>query len=181
MYNGTKKKDSHKMALDSYDLTRLERALAELRGDEAPSSGASGAGGRGTPGSATPGSACGSATPGSSGRAGGKGVKRKIKAETLEDGTLSLCQLIDGGEKHALIDGTDAVERQLITETYRQNSMYCAYKFCKFAAANKDTKCGDLSSRKQAGRAKAANFCMHPDCLRAYHATCWSKAHRFLD
>ena len=179
-YNSTKKKDSDKMALDSYDLTRLERALAELRGDEAPSSGASGAGGRGTPGSATPGSAKGSATPGSSGRAGGQGVKRKLKAEVLDDGALAEHQLV-GEEKHALIDGKDAVDRGFITESYRTKSMFCAYKFCKIAAENKDTKCGEASARVQAGRAKASTYCMHPDCRRGYHATCWSLAHRLLD
>jgi len=64
-YNSTKKKEESKIKLDSYNLDRVERALDELRGAAAPSSGARG----------DQATAASSATHGMK---GGKAVKRRL-------------------------------------------------------------------------------------------------------
>jgi len=68
----------------------------------------------------------------------------------------------------------------LITETYRKNSMYCAYTHCPHAAKCKAVKCGEDSARLQKGKSKGQIFCMHPGCKRGFHVTCWAKCHRLL-
>ena len=81
------------MHLDAYDLSRLDRALAEMSGDVAPSAGARG---QTTPATVT-------------------GVKRNtLEAEVESDGRLAEHEL-NGVEPHALIDAEDAVLMGLIT------------------------------------------------------------------
>lgn len=153
-YNSTKDAASNMMSLNSYDLTRIERALAEMRGEQPPSKGAMGM--------AAPSTVV--------------GVKRKIAAVVQADGRLAAHEL-DGDEKHALIDACDAVQLGLITDGHRKNSLFCAYKFCYWAAQNKKQRCGENCSREQEGRAKCQLFCKHPRCMRGYHASCWSISH----
>ena len=153
-YNSTKDAASQMMSLRAYDLQRIERALAEMRGELPPSAGARG---EGAPASVV-------------------GVKRKIAAVVQANGQLAEHEL-DGDEKHALIDGCDAVSLGLINENYRKNGMFCSYKFCYWAAQNKKQRCGEGMAREQEGRAKCQLFCKHPRCKRGYHASCWSIAH----
>ena len=56
-YNSTKRKDNDRMCLDAYSLQQLERACAEMRGEEAPSTQAQGE--RGRPGSSASANATG--------------------------------------------------------------------------------------------------------------------------
>ena len=83
-------------------------------------------------------------------------------------------------DPHPLIEGTYAVKLGLIKESYRERSLTCAFTHCPWAAANKEQKCGENSSRKQAGRARCQTFCMHPLCKRGFHALCHSIAHRHV-
>ena len=66
-YNSTKSKEESKIKLDAYNLDRIERALAELRGEAAPSSAAQGERATATSANAT------------NGLKGGKSVKRRIE------------------------------------------------------------------------------------------------------
>ena len=84
-------------------------------------------------------------------------------------------------EKHALVNGKDAVKMGLISESYRTNSNFCAYKYCHIAAQNKAKKCGEGAKRQQAARAIASGFCIHPKCMRGYHELCWSIVHRLTE
>jgi hypothetical protein len=165
-YNSTKTRDAHQMSLDSYDLDRLERALAELRGEEKPTDGATGR----SPDVA--------ATPGTSGARGGKGVKRRI--ETDDDGRLPQ-HVLDTEECHPCIDGENAVRLGFITEKYRKASLYCANPFCPWAEKNKETKCGEKSKNVQAPRSKCGFFCPHPACKKGYHPWCHSVMHRLIE
>ena len=95
------------------------------------------------------------------------------QAEVNDDGRI--CEeCISPDDPHPLIDAQLAEDLGLITATYRKSSMFCAYKFCKQAAACKSIKCGEGSQRQQAGRSKAQSYCMHPNCRRAFHPTCYS-------
>lgn len=67
-----------------------------------------------------------------------------------------------------------------VEENYRKNAFFCAYKHCPWAAQNKAHKCGEESVRKQAPRAKCQSFCMHPLCMRPFHATCHAIVHRLV-
>ena len=111
---------------------------------------------------------------------GGDGGSHRIceQGEVGKDGRLTAEEM--EGEVHPLISGPDAVALGLISESYRQRSMYCAYKFCKLAAANKDKACGEKSGSKQKPRAVASAYCMHPSCKRGYHPSCYSVVHRFM-
>ena len=155
-YNSTKKDDSEKMSLSAYDLSMLERALAEMRGLEPPSAGARGA-------------------AGASGKAPkDKGTKRRLELETDCEGLLLPAEL-KGPEEHVLVDGQDAVDWGIIDADY-----FCAYDFCPIAARNKAKKSGSAikKGQKQKGRARAGAICKHPKCKRFFHATCWAVAHR---
>ena len=85
------------------------------------------------------------------------------------------------GELHPLINGQDAVALGLITESYRTKSMYCAYKFCKIAAKNKETKCGEGSGNTQKPRAIGSAYCMHASCKRGFHPSCYAVVHRLME
>ena len=85
------------------------------------------------------------------------------------------------GEIHPLISGHDAVALGLIEEAYRKKSMYCAYKFCKIAACNKEKACGEQSKGKQQARSLAPAYCMHPVCKRRFHPSCYSVVHRLME
>ena len=61
-YNSTKRDDSDRISLRSYNLDMLEQALSEMRGDAAPSPGAQGA-----------------SAAAQTGSAGGKAAKRKLQ------------------------------------------------------------------------------------------------------
>ena len=166
-YNGTKSRDADKISLHAYDLPHLERAIEEMRGNEAPSARAQGK------------------SPQTCGAKGGKGTKRKLEADLEADGRLARHELdwSEDAEKHALIDGADAVTKGLISEEYRSHSMYCAYKFCKIAAENQAKKSGSniKGGQMQAAKAKCQAFCMHPRCMRAFHPTCWCIVHRLIE
>ena len=160
-YNSTKKDDSEKMSLSAYDLSMLERALAEMRGLEPPSAGARGA-------------------AGASGKAPkDKGTKRRLELETDCEGLLLPAEL-KGPEEHVLVDGQDAVDWGIIDADYFRESNFCAYDFCPIAARNKAKKSGSAikKGQKQKGRARAGAICKHPKCKRFFHATCWAVAHR---
>lgn len=166
-YNGMKSREVDKIGLHAYDLPRLERAIEEMRGNEAPSARALGK------------------SPQTYGAKGGKVAKRKLEADLEADGRLK-CHEIDwseDAEKHALIDGADAVKRGLITEARRKDSLFCSYKFCKIAAENHAQKSGMhiQGGQMQAPRAKCQAFCIHPKCMRGFHPTCWCIAHRLID
>ena len=88
-------------------------------------------------------------------------------------------ECLDPEDPHPLIDGKIAVQLGLITESYREK-MFCAYKHCPWADQNKAQKCGEKSSREQAGRAKCQQFCMHPSCRRGFHSLCYSVVHRLM-
>ena len=160
-YNSTKGRVVDHMQLDSYDLSRIERALREMKGEEAPSSGARGH----------------HASP-----ATVSGKKRNMREAELEhDGRLAEHEL-NTTEKHALLDAEDAVLLGLITEEYRANSLFCgAGKLCRFATRNKEKKCGEQCKGTQEARAKCSNFCAHPKCKRGYHASCYSVMHRLVE
>ena len=162
-YNSTKSHDRDKLSLTAYNLPRLERALKEMRGEEAPSSQAQGA------------------SPTTAGAAGGKSAKRRLEADVGTDGRLTEQEL--EGEKHPLIDGHDAVAMGLIEEKYRKESLCCSYKFCKHAAANKDKKSGQniKDGMTQKGRSKCQGFCAHPRCMKGFHQTCHAIAHRLIE
>jgi hypothetical protein len=164
-YNSTKKRADDHMSLYAYDLGRIERALAELRGEEPPSSAAQGVAG---------GAAAASAK--ATGMKGGKGVKRRI--ETEADGTLPMASL-ESEKKHVLIEKDDAVQQGYIVA---KDKNFCKYKFCKWAEKNKPGKCGEKGAgHEQAGRARAPLFCTHPQCKCGYHGTCYSLAHGLLE
>lgn len=67
-YNSTKKKAEHHIKLDAYNLERLERAMAEMRGDAAPSGQARGEG---------------SSAAAAHGSGGGKAVKKRLLVRSL--------------------------------------------------------------------------------------------------
>lgn len=85
------------------------------------------------------------------------------------------------GEAHPLIEKDDAVRMGLVTKSYAENSNLCAYRHCPAAKLNKDKVCGEGGGRVQSARAKAVNFCMHPGCMRFFHATCYSITHRLVE
>ena len=96
-----------------------------------------------------------------------------------EDGRI--CEeCLDPNDPHPLIDGKIAVQLRFIDEKYRERSLTCAYAHCPWAQQNKEQKCGEGSSRKQAGRARCQAFCMHPDCRRGFHPLCYSIVHRLM-
>ena len=138
-----------------------------------------------------------------SGSIGGQGVKRRLRVRALFTGLCCCVQLtaysaaclqVEVGEDgriyadclnpdnpHPLVDGTVAVHLGLITEEYRANSLFCAYKHCPWAAHNKKQKCGEKSQNKQNGRAKCQAFCTHPECRRGFHPLCHSIVHRLCE
>ena len=160
----------------------LEQAMSEMRGEAPPSTGAQGA-----------------ERAAQTASAGGKAVKRKLQVRF--DRTVAVCslpvsrvrlqaELDDDGcicaeclsqdDPHPLVDGRVAVQLGLITESYREHNLTCAYTKCPFAQENKDQKCGEGSKRMQRGKARVQAFCMHPHCLRGFHPTCYSIAHRMM-
>lgn len=163
-YNSTKRNDADKISLDAYDLERLEQALAELRGEAAPSSAARGGTTAGAPHAHA-----------SQGK--GKGVKRKLAAEA--DGTCPAASL-ESNEPHYLIDKAEAIKQDYIKKKAHN---YCMYKFCPHAAANKAQKSGTKakSGQYQAGRARGTCFCPHPKCKKGFHALCAAKYHKWCD
>ena len=80
-----------------------------------------------------------------------------------------------------MLDIKDAVKIGVCDEKTALHSNYCAYKFCPVAMLNKAKKTGAGSAGVQKPRAKATNFCIHPACRRAYHATCYSIVHRLVE
>ena len=97
------------------------------------------------------------------------------------DGRLS-AETLRTGEAHPLIHLDAAINLGLVTRAYAKDSNYCPYKFCFWAAMNKKKKCGERGEgREQAPRSKAAYYCMHPACMRAYHPTCYSVMHRLVE
>jgi len=130
-----------------------------MKGNEPPTPGARG---QGTPATVT-------------------GKKRNmLEAEMVNDGRLTKHEL-EGEEKHALVDAEHAVKLGIISEAYRKNSCFCAYKHCYEAAKNKAQKCGEGSRGQQKARAKCPSVCMHPRCKRGFHASCWSIVHRMCE
>jgi hypothetical protein len=107
-------------------------------------------------------------------------VLRPASQVALDTDGRICADCIDSSDPHQLIEGEYAVKLGLIEESYRCKSMYCAYDYCPWAAANKEKKCGEKSARKQAARAKCQLFCMHPLCRRAFHAVCFSIVHRVV-
>ena len=97
-------------------------------------------------------------------------------AQMEPDGTLKEKFLEVSG--HAPIERADAVARGYLDEKAKN---YCAYPFCPHAAANKTQKCGAGGSRTQEGRARAPCFCIHPNCRKGFHASCWSLAHKHME
>jgi len=165
-YNSMKGRDEDKMSLGAYNLTRIERAIAEMRGEAPPSSGARGdAGATG----ATPGTIIGE-----------KRERSCLEYEVEQDGRIAPHEL-ETEEKHVYIEANDALERGLISDSYRKHSNFCAYKHCPHAKQNNEKPCGEKSKNKQAPRAKAPGFCMHPRCVRGFHGTCHAIFHRQLD
>lgn len=103
------------------------------------------------------------------------------QVEFDEDGRI--CEeCLDEDDKHVLIEASVAVELGILEEKTRKASMYCGLpnKHCPWAAENKEHKCGEGSKRTQNARAKVQLFCMHPKCLRPYHAVCFAIAHRLI-
>ena len=161
-YNSTKDSVADMMSLRAYNLQLIERALQEMKGEAPASTGATGqtrADG-GTPATAV------------------AGRKRSIQATIESDGRLAEHEL-QGDVEHALIDASIAVQHGIITEEYRNQSLYCTFKFCPWAAGNKKHKCGEKGAgRQQNGRSRTQLVCMHPRCACGWHATCWSYTHR---
>mmetsp|Transcript_53698 Transcript_53698/g.138834 ORF Transcript_53698/g.138834 Transcript_53698/m.138834 type:complete len:97 (-) Transcript_53698:242-532(-) len=92
------------------------------------------------------------------------------------DGTLPMAAL-DSDEKHALLEKADAIAKGY--KVTKNN--YCAYPFCPHAEVNKKMKCGEGSKREQEGRSKAPCFCIHPKCMKGFHASCYSCSHNLLE
>eukprot|EP00966_Prymnesium_polylepis_P304103 7025689-Prymnesium_polylepis.1 len=158
-YNSTRRNARDQLSLESYDLERIERACAEMRGLQPPSHAATG------------GETAACRTTAAA--RGGGATKRKLSLE--DDGTLPDAALTTE-EKHVLLDMQDAIDRGL--PVTKKN--FCMYKFCPHAAANKRTKSGEYkdAGQTQAGRSRSTTFCAHPKCKCGYHATCYSKAHK---
>ena len=177
-----------------YDLTRLERALLEMRGLAAPSPGARGS--TPMPAAPSPGpnqaGAAGTANPTNpvnltpttaTAAAAGASKKRKMESSlTIDtDGRIAASELENDDERHVLIDRVHAVDLNLCTEVYSTSSNTCPYKFCPFAAELNAHACGAGASNQQKGQAKAQNFCTHPKCMRFFHCTCHAIMHRRLE
>ena len=202
-YNSTK--SSGHINLDAYDLSTIERALSEMRGEEGPSEGARGAAAAATPGPARPPRGPTTATPQTvqeRASQGGKAKKRLVCCTRVppwsmltgacsrarvpsqidfgDDGRLKVEDLSQG-EAHPLIEKDDAVRLGLITQAYANSSNLCAYRQCPAARQCKDKECGEGCNRTQSGRARASTFCMHPSCMRFFHATCHSITHRQVE
>jgi hypothetical protein len=161
-YNSTKSRAVDHMHLDAYNLSQIERALAEMRGDEPPSAGAQG-----------------QSSPATTATVG---KKRNVhEAEVDQDGRLAEHEL-QGPVPHTLIDAEDAVLLGFMSESYRANGLYCtAGPLCRFARRNKTTKCGEGSAREQSARSKCSSYCMHPRCRRGFHASCHAVVHRIIE
>ena len=162
-----KARNVDKISLQGYDLPCLERAIEEMRGNEAPSARAQGN------------------SPQTLGASGGKGTKRRLEADLETDGRLARyeCEWNEDAEKHALIDGGDAVKMGLISEKYRSHSMFCSYKFCKIAAENQAKASGMhvKGGQMQTPRAKCQAFCKHPRCMRAFPPPGWCIVLRLIE
>ena len=102
--------------------------------------------------------------------------------ELQADGTFSQ-EALEEGDAHVLLEKDDAVRMGLLDQKTAKERNYCAYPFCYAAHGNKRQRSGAgiKGGSTQAPRAKCGLFCMHPACMRGYHATCWSIAHRLVE
>ena len=98
------------------------------------------------------------------------------RSQSEVDGTLPMATL-NSEEKHALLEKADAIAKGF---TVTKNN-FCTYPHCPHADANKKQKCGEGMKREQDGRSKAPCFCIHPKCLKDFHASCYSLAHKLIE